>query len=593
MATPSNPSELARETLRLLAARRIPPTPDNYRTLYNEISGTREKETFPEKAARSLAALLPRTSPEQLRLARGLDNALREQDWESFQNQLAAQFTALSENQKLPWGELINDLLRQWESRHSGLTQAKKRESLDHVLASASANAETLHTRLNALLRTWAAGGDGVSGVEIADSEPDSASAEPTAPGKGDKSAELLSELRELLAFTLETAISTQLVESPPLADTARALAADIRRARSSRELQNFLASLKRFAFKLELLAEDRTELRASLLNLLRLLIENMSELVMDDRWLAGQIGVVREIIEKPLSQRALDDAERRLKEVVFKQSQLKHSLNEAKEALKAMLAGFVDQLADFADATSDYHDRIERCAEKISSANDISELETVLAEVMKETRAIQHNAQRSRDELRTTQQRVKEADAKIRELEEELEATSDLVRHDQLTGVLNRRGLEEIFAKEIARADRHETLLCAALLDIDNFKKLNDSLGHDAGDGALVHLATVCRTTLRPQDTVARYGGEEFIILLPDTGIEDAVAALTRLQRELTRQIFLHDNQKTLITFSAGVTAVAPGETQAAVFKRADDAMYDAKRSGKNRVCVAPGGEG
>ncbi|HMW78069.1 MAG TPA: GGDEF domain-containing protein, partial [Rhodocyclaceae bacterium] len=224
-------------------------------------------------------------------------------------------------------------------------------------------------------------------------------------------------------------------------------------------------------------------------------------------------------------------------------------------------------------------------CAEKISTANDISELETVLAEVMKETRAIQHNAQRSRDELRATQQRVQESEAKIRELELELVTTSDLVRHDQLTGVLNRRGLEEAFAKEIARANRHETLLCAALLDLDNFKKLNDSLGHDAGDSALIHLATVCRNTLRPQDTVARYGGEEFIILLPDTGLDDAINALTRLQRELTRQIFMHDNRKTLITFSAGVTQVAPGEDQAVVIKRADEAMYEAKKTGKNRV--------
>jgi len=169
--------------------------------------------------------------------------------------------------------------------------------------------------------------------------------------------------------------------------------------------------------------------------------------------------------------------------------------------------------------------------------------------------------------------------------LELELVTTSDLVRHDQLTGVLNRRGLEEAFAKEIARANRHETLLCAALLDLDNFKKLNDSLGHDAGDSALIHLATVCRNTLRPQDTVARYGGEEFIILLPDTGLDDAINALTRLQRELTRQIFMHDNRKTLITFSAGVTQVAPGEDQAVVIKRADEAMYEAKKTGKNRV--------
>lgn len=125
------------------------------------------------------------------------------------------------------------------------------------------------------------------------------------------------------------------------------------------------------------------------------------------------------------------------------------------------------------------------------------------------------------------------------------------------------------------------------ALLDIDNFKKLNDTLGHDAGDAALIHLATVIRETMRPQDTVARFGGEEFIIILPDTSVEDAQTAIVRLQRELTRRIFLHNNDRRLITFSAGVTHLQPGDTQGSVTKRADEAMYAAKQAGKNRVMI------
>jgi diguanylate cyclase len=127
--------------------------------------------------------------------------------------------------------------------------------------------------------------------------------------------------------------------------------------------------------------------------------------------------------------------------------------------------------------------------------------------------------------------------------------------------------------------------MLCVALLDIDNFKKLNDSLGHDAGDQALIHLAGVCRETLRPQDTVTRYGGEEFVILLPDTSLDDALVVLTRLQRTLTKTFFLHANEKILVTFSAGVTQLEENDSQATVIKRADEAMYEAKQSGKNRV--------
>lgn len=584
MTNPATPFEIARDTLKQLAQRRIAPTPDNYLTLYHEIAGTKPaSQDFPERHLRSLAAALPKGSPDQMRLARQLDDAVKNANWESYQKHLTTFVGSLAESQKLAWGELISDLLRQWEAKHQGLTAARKRESLEHVLGASASNPDNLFNRLQGLLRSWGQGREQEGNVAVNDV--DTPKIDLATPSTASSDPELLSELRELFAFTLETAIATQLIESPQLSSDAKQLAADIRQARKVDEMQAFLTRLKRFAFKLELLAEDQGELRNSLLGLLRLLVENMTELVIDDRWLHGQIEVVREIIDKPLSQRAIDDAERRLKEVLFKQSQLKASLFETREAIKQMLTGFVDHLADFADATSDYHDKIESFADKISAADNISQLESVLGEVMRETRNIQINAQRSHDELRTTQQKVRESETRIRELELELEKTSVLVRHDQLTGVLNRHGLEDMFEKEISRAQRHDTVMCVALLDIDNFKKLNDSLGHDAGDQALIHLATVCRHTLRPQDTIARYGGEEFVILLPETNLKDAVLVLTRLQRELTKKFFLNDNDKVLITFSAGVTQMTEQDNQGSVIKRADEAMYEAKQTGKNRV--------
>jgi diguanylate cyclase len=86
----------------------------------------------------------------------------------------------------------------------------------------------------------------------------------------------------------------------------------------------------------------------------------------------------------------------------------------------------------------------------------------------------------------------------------------------------------------------------------------------------------------------VARFGGEEFVLLLPDTAIEEAVAVMTRVQRTLTRRFFLYQNEKVLITFSAGVALMGAGESGDAAIARADAAMYRAKQSGKNRVCMA-----
>jgi diguanylate cyclase (GGDEF)-like protein len=195
--------------------------------------------------------------------------------------------------------------------------------------------------------------------------------------------------------------------------------------------------------------------------------------------------------------------------------------------------------------------------------------------------------------ELHELRGRVHDANSEISRLQLELEQTSELIRHDPLTGVLNRKGLDDALARETALARRRGTALCLGLLDVDNFKQINDTHGHQTGDEALQHLAEVVRDNLRPQDSVARYGGEEFVILLPDTVLDSAMATLVRLQRALTKRFFLAQQQKLLITFSAGVAELRDSEDPEDAIDRADKAMYIAKRSGKNRVLAAPDAPG
>ena len=211
-----------------------------------------------------------------------------------------------------------------------------------------------------------------------------------------------------------------------------------------------------------------------------------------------------------------------------------------------------------------------------------------VVEDILRETRATQQSTQRSREELGELRAEVDRANGEISRLQRDLDAASELVRHDPLTGTLNRKGLDEALAREIARARRRGTPLSLALLDVDNFKNLNDTFGHKTGDDALRHLSEVVRSSLRPQDCVGRYGGEEFLIVLPDTDVDSANATLTRLQRELTKRYFLANNQRLLITFSAGITRLKDDEEAAAAIDRADRAMYAAKRAGKNRVFTA-----
>lgn len=598
MATLTNPSEIARETLKQLMSRRMAPSPENYRAIYNEIAGITDKSDSgsPDSELKTLLFSLPKETPAQQRLTRQLDQSLKASNLNEFRSTLIEFIKEHSAESELEWGELIAELLRQWEAKQSGLTPGRKRESLDRVLSAGTKNSELLYGRLQNLTKAWAQNSPATDDIELVEGHP-AAGVEPSptppasptvSPTAVSRASELLPELRDIFVFALEATVATQLDDEPELAAETRAIAAAVRSANTLKAMQELMASVKRLAYRLEFVSEDRSELRGGLIKLLQLMIDNVNELVVDDHWLNGQIDMVREIVARPLNLRTINDAEHRLKEVIFKQSQLKHSLMEAKEALKQMLAGFVDHLAEFADSTSDYHDKIEVCVTKISKADDITQLKDVLDEVIHETRIIQINAQRSRDDLRVTKQRVDEAEQRINELQTELDRASALVRHDQLTGTLNRRGLEETFESEVSRSQRRKSPLCIALLDIDNFKRLNDSLGHDVGDAALIHLVTVIRETLRPQDTLARFGGEEFIILLPDTGLEDAKKALVRLQRELTKRFFLANNEKVLITFSAGLTDLRPDDTQASITKRADEAMYEAKRTGKNRVVAA-----
>jgi diguanylate cyclase len=589
-----NPSETARETLKRLAQQRIPPTPDNYRTLYHEIAGTTATEDFPEKSLRTIAGTLPKTTPEQLRFARMIETAVIDKNWDGIRNALT-ELVSKSAAETLNWSQLIRELLSRLEVRQADLTPARKREALEHVLAS-SGNAELLHTRLQGLLKTWSQGvllNNSDSEVDSLVTAPETSAEKSNSENKPGARVEeqakgAAGELLALIAQLLDNSIGIILSDTPELAEEAGRLADSARKASGTAEIAAFVASMKRFSYRLHFVAEDQAELRSAMLHLLHLIIDNINELILDDQWLQGQIAVVLELVSQPLNLRRIDDVERRMKDVIYKQSALKKSLVDAKDQIKQMLATFVDRLADFAESTSDYHDKIEICAGKISNAKDIVDLSEVLQEVMRETRVIQLNAQRSRDELNLMRSRVSEAEGEVQRLQEELANASQLVRHDPLTGVLNRKGMDDALDTEVARARRHDSQLCLAILDIDNFKKLNDSLGHAAGDAALIHLAKVVQEAIRPEDTLARYGGEEFVVILPGTPLENAVNAMVRVQRELTRRFFLHNNDKILITFSCGVAELQASETAMEAIQRADSAMYLAKRAGKNRVLAA-----
>jgi diguanylate cyclase (GGDEF)-like protein len=159
----------------------------------------------------------------------------------------------------------------------------------------------------------------------------------------------------------------------------------------------------------------------------------------------------------------------------------------------------------------------------------------------------------------------------------------------DNLSGLLNRQAFAAIFEELTSRGSRPDSGLAIALMDIDHFKRVNDTYGHPAGDAVIRAVAAAIKTSVRESDPVFRWGGEEFLLLLPMSNLEQAVARLEALRSHLrATEIQLEPTDaRTSVTLSYGLTLHRPGETSAAGLDRADQALYEAKRTGRDRICV------
>lgn len=324
--------EIAREALRQLAVNRKLPTPDNYRSLYYQIAGVEIIDFFPEKTLKIIIEKLPRNNSDQQQIIQSFEAAVSKGDWESL-------------------GAILIDLLSGNVIKQNSISND---HSNDHHLEKDNVQPNETGKLITSILPR-----------------------------------ELQDQLGRLFGDCLSILLST----SPEISKDAESLAREVRVISESGQLSQFTDKLKQFNYQLQYAAEDQGELRTSLLKLFQLVIDNISELVVDDAWLQGQIAIVREMITEPLDLRLIDNVERQIKELIYKQGLLKKNLIDNQSRLKLMLSSFVDRLAEFTQTTGDYHASLGVYAEEISQAEDISELSDVLDRIIQQTRQVQSSA--------------------------------------------------------------------------------------------------------------------------------------------------------------------------------------------------------
>lgn len=593
------PAVLAKAALRRMALRQLEPTPANYARAWREEGG----EDLPEPPSAATRASLQEFAARILPSGAAKDplvDAMAAQRWDQL-SRLLPEEVASPAQQAQAWAELIDRLIRQLERSSKGWTPARKKDGLAHVLSSARSDVARLQQRLKQLMSSWDDGNTGAEGAVDTVADPAQSNSGTTAS---------LTVLEEVDTQTPQHTTDSAATATHgawqqvclQLADTVHVAlpANDERAAEVGGRLQGLveglavpgptadaLAALDSACDEVRRMLQHRHHLVTLLGNLAGELTDGLSDLSEDDSWVRGQCDAMRSELDDGLSARGIRAVSDLLRGTRLRQQQVREERSQAQAALKGLIHRMLQDLGQLNDQTGRFNANLGRYVEVIGQAESLEGLADVVREMVDETRTVHSLVTETSGRLQDEHAKATALTSRVNELEEELRRLSAEVSTDQLTQVANRRGLLKQFETASALAARQTAPLCVGILDLDNFKKLNDTLGHQTGDEALKFLARRVGDGLRPTDTLARYGGEEFVVLLPDTPAEEGQKVLTRVQRLLSAELFMHENKQTFVTFSAGVTVYRLGEPLEAALQRADEALYEAKRSGKNRTCI------
>lgn len=248
---------------------------------------------------------------------------------------------------------------------------------------------------------------------------------------------------------------------------------------------------------------------------------------------------------------------------------------------IRDMLGEASDRTGTLASDIQSQNKTIKSSIDDLSQAQEKKRMLQLLGTILTTTNSIHTTVEDAHLDLTATK-------LALEHIKAELQENRHLMQEDWLTGAQNRRAMDMVLSKEVARAQRSATKLTVAMMDLDHFKNINDDFGHDAGDKLLQHLTLVTKAVLREADSLIRYGGEEFLVILPETDINGAQFVMDRLKQAFQKNPMAYDGKSIHVTFSAGLARLQPEENGHALVMRADTALYEAKHAGRNCVKIA-----
>ena len=256
-------------------------------------------------------------------------------------------------------------------------------------------------------------------------------------------------------------------------------------------------------------------------------------------------------------------------------------------EEFRTIIWDFVDQLSEDINAEEVEDTEIKQSLESLKEAVESNSIEVLKSHSRKFIDCYVEK-QFKKDKRRST--RMKSIKKNLDKVKKQLGEAQDAARTDHLTGACNRKTFDEQGANLVKFSRASDQSACLVLLDIDHFKKINDTYGHPVGDYILKQLTAILQKRFAGNgESVARVGGEEFALLLPDTGTAKAFDRIESLMNQVRAEIFVHDKSQIRFTISAGIAELCSREEFPSWVKRADLALYHSKNPGRNRAPVAP----